>query len=87
MVTLTASRPADLYIPKLTINNYKVWSELTIEALKKRVVWEYTQREVVRPEEKDQLQIWVQNNFITSGIIKGALSESQLGHVMGIESA
>jgi hypothetical protein len=40
-----------------------------------------------RPEEKDQLQIWVQNNAIASGIIKGALSESQLGHVMGIESA
>jgi len=42
---------------------------------------------VERPEEKDQLQVWVQNNAIASGIIKGALSESQLGHVMGIESA
>jgi hypothetical protein len=42
---------------------------------------------VARPEEKDQLQIWVQNNAIASGIIKGALSESQLGHVMGIEDA
>jgi hypothetical protein len=42
---------------------------------------------VTRPEGKDQLQIWVQNNAIASGIIKGSLSESQLGHVMGIESA
>jgi hypothetical protein len=87
MATLIASRPADLYIPKLTTSNYKMWSELTTEALKGRAIWEYTQGEVVKPEEKDQLQVWVQNNAIASGIIKGALSESQLGHVMGIESA
>ena len=31
--------------------------------------------------------MWVQNNAIASGIIKGALSESQLDHVMGIENA
>jgi hypothetical protein len=42
---------------------------------------------VARPEDKDQLQIWVQNNAIASGIIKGTLSDSQLGHVMGIDSA
>jgi len=87
MATLTASKPADLHIPKLTTSNYKVWSELTTEALKGRAVWEYTQGEVARPEDKEQLQIWVQNNAIASGIIKGTLSESQLGHVMGIESA
>lgn len=87
MATLTASKPADLQIPKLTASNYKVWSELTTEALKGRAVWEYARGEVERPEGKDQLQIWVQNNAIASGIIKGALSESQLGHVMGIESA
>lgn len=87
MATLIASRPADLQIPKLTASNYKVWSELTTEALKGRAVWEYARGEVTRPEEKDQLQVWVQNNAIASGIIKGALSESQLGHVMGIESA
>jgi hypothetical protein len=34
----------------------------------------------------DQLQIWVQNNAILSGIIKEARLESRLGHVMGIES-
>jgi hypothetical protein len=87
MATLTASKPADLHIPKLSASNYKVWSELTTEALKGRAVWEYTQGEVEKPHEKDQLQIWIQNNAIASGIIKGALSESQLGHVMGIESA
>jgi hypothetical protein len=87
MATLTASRPADLHVPKLTTSNYKVWSELTTEALKGRAVWEYTQGEVARPEDKDQLQIWVQNNAIASGIIKGTLTDSQLGHVMGIESA
>jgi hypothetical protein len=38
MATLIASRPADLHIPKLTTNNYKVWSELTTEALKERAV-------------------------------------------------
>src|ERR1700740_2754018 len=57
-----------------------------MEALKGRAVWEYAQGEVATPE-KDQLQIWVQNNAISSGIIKGALSESQLGHVMSIEDA
>jgi hypothetical protein len=31
---------------------------------------------MARPEDKDQLQIWVQNNAIASGIIKGTLSES-----------
>jgi len=87
MATLTASKPADLQIPKLTASNYKVWSELTTEALKGRAVWEYAQGEVAKPKKKDQLQIWVQNNAIASRIIKGALPESQLGHVMGIEDA
>jgi hypothetical protein len=64
-----------------------VWSGLAVEALKGRTVWECTQEEVTRLEEKDQLQIWVQNNAIASGIIKGSLSESLLGYVMGIESA
>ena len=75
MATLIASKPADLQIPKLTASNYKVWSELTTEALKGRAVWEYARGEVARPEEKDQLQIWVQNNAIASGIIKGAYLE------------
>jgi hypothetical protein len=59
MATLTASKPADLQIPKLTASNHKTWSELTTEALKGRAVREYAQGEVERPEEKDQLQIWV----------------------------
>jgi hypothetical protein len=87
MATLTASKPADLQIPKLTDSNYKVWSELTTEALKGRAVWEYAQGEVERPEEKDQLQIWVQNNAIASGIMKGGLTDTQLGHVIGIGNA
>ena len=41
MATLTASKPADLQIPKLTTSNYKVWSEVTTEALKGRAVEEY----------------------------------------------
>jgi hypothetical protein len=49
MATLTASKPADLHIPKLTTSNYKVWSELTTGALKGRAA----QGEVERPEEKD----------------------------------
>ena len=35
MATLTASKPSDLQIPKLTAHNYK--------ALKGRAVWEYAQ--------------------------------------------
>jgi hypothetical protein len=38
MATLTASRPAELQIPKLTANNYKVWSELITESLNGRGV-------------------------------------------------
>jgi hypothetical protein len=53
MATLIAFRPADVYIFKLTTSNYKVWSELTTEALKGRVIYEYTQREVERPKEKN----------------------------------
>jgi hypothetical protein len=49
--------------------------ELAIEALNGRAVWEYTQGEVTKPEEKDQLQIWIQNDAIASWITKGALSE------------
>ena len=77
MATLIASKPADLQIPKLTASNYKVWSELTTKALKGRAVWEYAQREVAKPKKKDQLQIWVQNNTVASGIIKGALSNAR----------
>src|SRR5947208_3713322 len=78
MATLTASRPADLHIPKLTTSNYKVWSELTTEALKGRAVWEYTQGEVARPEDKEQLQIWVQNNTITRAMTRfGQISRPQ----------
>jgi len=53
MAALTASKPADLQIPKLTASNYKTWSELITEALKGRAVWKYAQGEVASPEEKD----------------------------------
>jgi len=52
MATPTTSRPADLQVLKLTTNNYKVWSELATKAFKGKAVWEYTQGEVARPEER-----------------------------------
>jgi hypothetical protein len=38
MGKLTAARPADLQVPKLTAINYKLWSELIIEGLEGRGV-------------------------------------------------
>jgi hypothetical protein len=87
MVLPTVARPADLTIPKLSSNNYRVWSELMIEALEGRGVWGYVEGLNTKPTDVDQLRIWRQNNAIATGIIKGALSESQLGHVMGIRDA
>jgi gag-polypeptide of LTR copia-type/Zinc knuckle len=87
-VKLVAARPSDLQVPKLTSTNYKPWSELIIEALDGRGVLEYTQGRVDEPKkDKAQQQIWRQNNAIAVGIIKGSLTESQLGHVMGIRDA
>ena len=59
MATLTAARPADLQISRLTATNYKIWSELIVEALDGRGVWGYTQGLVDEPtkENESQLQI------------------------------
>ena len=87
MGVLTVAKPADLTIPKLTTGNYKVWSELITEALEGRGVWDYVEGLVGKPTSDDELRVWRQNNAIATGIIKGALSESQLGHVMGVRDA
>jgi hypothetical protein len=85
MGKLIAVRPADLQVPWLSATNYKLWSELITEALEGRGVWSYAQGTVEEPSSnEDQRRIWRQNNAVAVGIIKGALSESQLGHVMGI---
>ena len=40
-VKLTAAKPADLQVPRLSATNYKLWSELITEALNGRGVWDY----------------------------------------------
>jgi hypothetical protein len=88
MGKLIAAKPADLQVPRLSITNYKLWSELITEALEGRGVWVYAQGTVEEPSsDEDQKRIWRQNNAVAVGIIKGTLSESQLGHVMGIRDA
>jgi gag-polypeptide of LTR copia-type len=87
MGVLTAAKPADLTIPKLSNSNYKLWSELIVEALEGRGVWDYAEGLINKPTSEDDLRVWRQNNAVATGIIKGALSESQLGHVMGIRNA
>jgi coenzyme F420-reducing hydrogenase beta subunit len=84
MGLLTVAKPADLTTPKLLTDNYQVWSELIIEALKGRGVKDYVKGLVSKPTSDDNLRIWRQNNAIATEIIKGALSESHLDHVMGI---
>jgi hypothetical protein len=87
MGKLIAAKPADLQVPRLSTTNYKLWSELITEALEGRGVWEYAQGTVEEPDDEDQKRIWRQNNAVAVGIIKGTLSESQLGHVMGMRDA
>lgn len=87
MVGLTLAKPAELQIPKLNTGNYKLWKELVIPALKGRAVWSYAEGSIKEPSDEKQAQIWQQNNAVAVGILKGALSEIQLGHVMGIDSA
>jgi gag-polypeptide of LTR copia-type len=87
MAILTAAKPADLTIPKLSSGNYKVWSELIVEALEGRGVWDYAEGSISKGSEGNDARIWRQNNAITTGLIKGALSKTQLGHVMGIRDA
>ena len=83
---LVAARPADLRVPSLTATNYRIWSELVIAALDGRGVGDYIESNV-KPKDPGELQIWRQNNAIAVGIIKGTLSESQFGHVMGVRDA
>jgi hypothetical protein len=87
MVLPTVARPADLTIPRLSSNNYRIWSELMIEALEGRGIWDYVEGLTSKPTAGDEYRIWRQNNAVATGIIKGALSESQLGHVMGVRDA
>src|SRR5271156_1216634 len=84
MGKLIAAKPADLQVPRLSVLNYKLWSELITEALEGRGVWDYAQGAGEEPLDKDQKRIWRQNNAVAVGTIKGTLSESQLGHVMGM---
>jgi hypothetical protein len=58
MATLTAAKPADLTIPKLFSGNYKVWSELMIEALKERGVWDYAKETISKALSDKNTRIW-----------------------------
>jgi hypothetical protein len=87
MASLVAAKPADLTIPKLTNDNYKPWRELVVAALEGRGVWEYAEGTQALPEDLNNKRIWRQNNAIAVGIIKGTLSDVQLGHVMGMTDA
>jgi len=87
MASLTLAKPAGLLIPKLTTANYKIWKELTIAALKARGIWGYIDGSVKEPKEKADKDIWRQNDAMAVGILKGSLSDVQLGHVMGIDDA
>lgn len=87
MYVLTSAKPADFTIPKLSSGNYKLWSELLIEALEGRGVWDYAEGLINKSASGDDLRVWRQKNAVAIGVIKGALSESQFGHVMGIRNA
>jgi gag-polypeptide of LTR copia-type len=86
-IILTAARPADIQIPKLSPTNYKVWNDLVVGLLDSRGVEGYIIGTVKKPTNRDQLRIWHQNNAVATSILKGTLSDSQLGHVMGIQDA
>ena len=87
MGKLIAAKPADLQVPRLSATNYKLWSELITEALEGRGVWDYAQGTIKEPSDEDEKRIWRQNSAVAVGIIKGTLSESQFGHVMGMRGA
>jgi hypothetical protein len=53
----------------------------------RRGVWEYAEGTAEEPDREKDKKIWRQNNAIAVGIIKGTLSDVQLGHVMGITDA
>ncbi len=75
MSKLIAAKPADLRVPVLTVNNYRIWSELVITALDGRGVGDYIKSNK-KPTDTSELQIWRQNNAIAVRIIKGTLLES-----------
>jgi gag-polypeptide of LTR copia-type len=87
MATLTAAKPADLTIPKLSSGNYKVWSELMVKALEGRGVWDYAEGTISKALSGENARIWQQNNAVVTGLIKRALSEAQLRHVIDIRDA
>jgi hypothetical protein len=76
MATLTAVKPADLTIPKLSSGNYKVWSELMVKALEERGVWDYAEGTISKALSGKNARIWRQNNAVATELIKGALSEA-----------
>jgi hypothetical protein len=87
MSTLILAKPADIQIPKLTTANYRIWKELSIAALSGRGVWEYAEGTIKEPDDEKEKLTWRQNNAVAMGIIKSALSEAQIGHVMGLSNA
>jgi hypothetical protein len=58
-----------------------------VKALERRGVWDYAKKSISKSSEGNDARIWWQNNAIASGLIKEALSETQLGHVIGIRDA
>ena len=80
-------------IPKLTDNNYRIWKELVTEVLLARDLMGYVNGDITEPDEteesddKTQLKKWQQGNATASALIKGALSEGQLNHVVSIRNA
>jgi hypothetical protein len=76
MATLTAAKPADLTISKLSSGNYKVWSELIVEALEGRGVWDYAEGTISKALLGKDARIWRQNNAVATELIKGVLSKT-----------
>jgi hypothetical protein len=58
-----------------------------VKALEGRDVWDYAEGSISKGLEGNDARIWRQNNAIATGLIKGALSETQLGHVIDIRNA
>jgi hypothetical protein len=56
-IILTAARPADIQIPKLSPTNYKVWNDLVVGLLDGRGLGGYTTGTVKKPTKPDQLRI------------------------------
>ena len=76
-------------IPKLTDSNYRIWKELITEVLLARDLMGYIDGDNTEPnnDDKTALKKWQQGNATASALIKGALSEGQLNHVVSIRNA